>query len=373
MDEKIGSVMSVVGDLAGLGSAAVGGDKKDFGTSLIDLISEIPGVSQGTILGAKLEWAFITDTFKLTSDFFDNGFDLAERLANGEDVDFSVSALLGIQDMPFTKLFSKSSLCGVMDPSGYVYEAIQTNRVGGAQATAYCVLYDGSGEDFWEKPDEEKAALWNAEDFSQVNPQMTDDAGNFIWMVPSGWWKIQVEKEGYELAESEWMAIPPERTNVEIPIRTTVSPEIISIAGHENGTVTMCFSQYMKTDSVSEQSLRAIAVRDSGQKEEINVTVTAENPETTGSRDGIATEFTIIPSENAKTIVFCLSGAENYAGKELDTAEWTCTFPLLQESSCACGCHKTGIMNFYFRILRAIGRLFHVETLHYCECGVLHW
>lgn len=45
----------------------------------------------------------------------------------------------------------------------------------------------------------------------------------------------------------------------------------------------------------------------------------------------------------------------------------------LQQSSCSCGCHKSGISGFFFKIKLLFWKLFNIESHRYCDCGKAHW
>ncbi|MBR1667822.1 MAG: carboxypeptidase regulatory-like domain-containing protein, partial [Bacteroidaceae bacterium] len=85
-------------------------------------------------------------------------------------------------------------LRAIIDPSGYVYEAVADNRVENAKATIY---FKQTGEDEYGDLHDE-VVKWNAEEFRQENPQMTDAEGKYAWDVPQGLWQVKIEKEGYE-------------------------------------------------------------------------------------------------------------------------------------------------------------------------------
>ena len=131
-----------------------------------------------------------------------------------------------------------------IDPSGYVYAGVTSNRVAGATVTAYWIPYDEDDEDFWDNPDESKAELWDASEYSQINPLTTDNDGNYAWDVPEGLWKVVVEKDGYETYSTGWMPVPPPQTDVNINLMSTAIPELDS-AVYADGKITLTFSEYM--------------------------------------------------------------------------------------------------------------------------------
>ncbi|GBD34407.1 hypothetical protein HRbin35_00124 [bacterium HR35] len=79
-------------------------------------------------------------------------------------------------------------LITAIDPEGYVYEKIfgKEARIEGAKVYLY-----------WFNPETKKFELWPASKFSQINPQITDKSGNYVFLVPEGRYYLKVEKEGY--------------------------------------------------------------------------------------------------------------------------------------------------------------------------------
>ena len=133
----------------------------------------------------------------------------------------------------------------IKDPSGYVYEAIEGNRLSGVETT----LYYWSGE---EAPDQ------NADDlrlepvdmsgYNQSNPLYTDELGQYQWMVPDGWWQVKYEKEGYETAYSRWVPVPPPQTEVNAGMVRLDQPNFSYQDG--DGYLVVSFDIYLKLDSV---------------------------------------------------------------------------------------------------------------------------
>ncbi|MBR3996987.1 MAG: leucine-rich repeat domain-containing protein, partial [Clostridia bacterium] len=113
----------------------------------------------------------------------------------------------------------------VIDPSGYVYNAQSGNRLPGVTTTAYWIpLEDGDDEtEFFEQTPsaDEYGEMWDAFEYSQENPLLTDDEGRYAWNVPNGWWRVSYEKDGYETTWSDWLPVPPPQTNVNIAMTPT--------------------------------------------------------------------------------------------------------------------------------------------------------
>ena len=124
---------------------------------------------------------------------------------------------IGIGEEPIVVTFSNvrnqrhqtpdATVPGLGDPSGYVYEGIESNRIAGATVSLY-QADDQSGTD---------AKLWEAEAYKQVSVLTTDAMGQYLWMVPDGsWWQVLCEADGYEPVYSAWLPVPPVQTGVNL-------------------------------------------------------------------------------------------------------------------------------------------------------------
>jgi len=136
-----------------------------------------------------------------------------------------------------------------IDPSGYVYDNVTNERLQGVTVTAYCIEYDDT-DTFWDRvPSEsEYGTVWNALEYNQVNPLVTDAEGRYAWDVPEGWWRVKYEKEGYETVWSEWLPVPPPQTEVNIgmtPIATGVIPGDVNDDGIVDTIDRMVLNRYL--------------------------------------------------------------------------------------------------------------------------------
>lgn len=123
-----------------------------------------------------------------------------------------------IFDMRIAKIKEKTfKLNWIVDPSGYIYDLSNNNKIEGATVSAYWIPYDDT-EDFWQnKPlTNQYGTIWDASEYEQANPLMSDDMGRYSWDVPEGWWRVKVEKDGYETVWSDWMTVPPVQTDVNL-------------------------------------------------------------------------------------------------------------------------------------------------------------
>jgi len=129
----------------------------------------------------------------------------------------------------------------IWDPSGYVYEVAPENRIEGVTATA---LYQDETTGEW--------VFWDAEWYEQENPQLTDSEGKYAWDVPPGLWQVSYQKQGYDPALSDAMTVPPPRTEVNIPMESNASPDVLSIAPDAAGQyVEITFDKYMLASSLT--------------------------------------------------------------------------------------------------------------------------
>lgn len=140
--------------------------------------------------------------------------------------------------------------CYVMDPSGYVYEAVPSNRVEGATATAY---YKEEVEDMYGDVHEE-IVLWDAEEYAQENPLFTDENGMYAWDVPQGLWQVKLEKEGYQTTYSEWLPVPPPQLDVNLPMSQYIQPQVSEAYAYQDA-FEIAFDKYMLPDLLTTDNI----------------------------------------------------------------------------------------------------------------------
>ena len=127
-----------------------------------------------------------------------------------------------------------------IDPSGYVYEAVPTNRIQGVTATIY---YKETVTDMY-GDEHENIVLWDAEEYAQQNPLFTDENGMYRWDVPQGLWQVKFEKEGYQTVYSEWLPVPPPQLDVNIAMTQLQQPVVKNASAYEEG-VEIEFDKFM--------------------------------------------------------------------------------------------------------------------------------
>lgn len=138
-----------------------------------------------------------------------------------------------------------------IDPSGYVYEGVFSNRVEGARTT---IFYK---ETVGDNPDqaEERIVKWDASVMGQKNPLYTDANGFYRWDVPKGLWQVKYEKEGYETAYSDWLPVPPPQLDVNMNLREMALPMVQSAVAYQDA-VEITFSKYMIPGTLTTDNIK---------------------------------------------------------------------------------------------------------------------
>ena len=136
------------------------------------------------------------------------------------------------------------------DPSGYVYEAVNSNRLEGVTATCY---HKQTRMDEWGDLYEDEV-VWNAEPYRQQNPLITDAEGRYAWDVPQGLWQVRYEKEGYELKRSEWLPVPPPQLDVNVGMTQLRQPQVESVKACPEG-IDIAFDKYMRPHTLTTEHI----------------------------------------------------------------------------------------------------------------------
>jgi uncharacterized repeat protein (TIGR02543 family) len=133
-----------------------------------------------------------------------------------------------------------------IDPSGYVYEAVTSNRLPGARATVW-----------WYAPDEgiDAAREWDASEYDQDNPLYTDNQGRYAWNVPEGMWQVRFEKDGYQNVQTEWLPVPPPQLDVNISMVSLEAPAIAAFNVYDT-FAEVEFTKYMDPQTVGNLVLK---------------------------------------------------------------------------------------------------------------------
>jgi hypothetical protein len=149
--------------------------------------------------------------------------------------------------------FPNGDLDVAIDPSGFVYEAVPSNRVEGVTATIY---YKEVVEDMYGDK-QEKAVKWNASEYDQKNPLFTDALGMYRWDVPQGLWQVRFEKDGYESTATDWLPVPPPQLDINVPIIQNRQAEVKSAHAYEDA-VEVEFTKYMMPELLDITNIKVL-------------------------------------------------------------------------------------------------------------------
>ena len=207
------------------------------------------------------------------------------------------------------------------DPSGFVFEGIESNRLQGVTATLY-------------RADDEagtNSRLWDAEAYDQRNPLTTDIEGKYMWMVPNGWWQVRYSLEGYEDARSEWMIVPPVRTEVNQNLVSDLPAQLSMHFSEGSGCPILTFSRPVRLSSLADftATLDGAEVWADVQPVDADWSVTAD------PLDSVicATTFRLLLDESAQlrehTVGFAARNVVTYYGTEMAQLTASLTIPAL--------------------------------------------
>lgn len=195
-----------------------------------------------------------------------------------------------------------------IDPSGYVYEAVPSNRLEGVTAK---ILKENSGS----------YTEWvDAQQYGGQSPTITTtETGEYRWDVPEGTWKVEFIKDGYTKAEKDGLVVPPPQTDINIGMVSTAAPEVSAVQAYTDG-VLVEFSQYMVPSSIGSAITLTVDGRD------VSCTVEPVNAETDTNKDEkptYASRFFVKPADGAtlsgEVTVKVANSAQSYNKKTLGT------------------------------------------------------
>ena len=163
--------------------------------------------------------------------------------------------------------------------------------------------------------DTEKAIPWLAEDYGQVNPQLTDRNGEYGWMVPTGLWQVKYEKEGYNTEYSDWLPVPPPQLDVNQPM-TQYSQPVVSDVKATPASVLVTFDKFMTPSTLNSGN---VSVSRGGQP--VGGTL---QPVTSGTDTAYVQRVRFVPTTPlpaGQTLRLAVSGqVESYAGIRMGEA-----------------------------------------------------
>ena len=131
-----------------------------------------------------------------------------------------------------------------VDPSGYICETVPSNRIEGVTATLF----------YSESSTGENAILWDASQYEQENPLLSDENGHYEWYVPEGWWQVKFEKAGYETTYSDWVPVLPIQTEVNVEMKSLYAPTVENLNVFTD-SVDITFSHYVEVSSITGENI----------------------------------------------------------------------------------------------------------------------
>ena len=248
------------------------------------------------------------DTIEDKSDEVENSIlqDIIDELVEDSDDDENDSLIDLINNFIIKKFKESDEKFNgkyAIDPSGYVYEAVDANRLSGVKTTIY-----------YRETMESESILWNAAEYEQENPLYTDELGWYAWDVPEGFWQVKYEKEGYETTYSDWLEVPPPQLNVNIGMVSTDMPKVDAVYAASD-KIEIVFSQYIDVKTVT---LDTIQIQNSeglisGTLNAVEAKVCSYNSDLL-----VATTFCFTPDEELSgNLTVKVAKVENYIGKAM--------------------------------------------------------
>ncbi|MDO4548375.1 MAG: leucine-rich repeat protein [Clostridia bacterium] len=192
-----------------------------------------------------------------------------------------------------------------IDPSGYVFEAVENNRLRDVKATVY-----------FKETENSTAVVWDASEYDQSNPLYTDADGCYAWDVPEGLWQVKFEKEGYETAYSEWLPVPPPQLEINIGMTSVLKPtvELLNVYQDE---IEIVFTQLMDTATINDTNIK---VSQNGTAVQGVWQIVDKITSPTDPAVAYAKTFKFITYNELSGKVDCaVSGVANYAGQEIES------------------------------------------------------
>ncbi|GIW65617.1 MAG: hypothetical protein KatS3mg094_136 [Candidatus Parcubacteria bacterium] len=139
----------------------------------------------------------------------EDGFYIAEISLPKIVGDFEIKTIIEYEKIDLGK--KELKLITAINPEGYVYEKIfgKEARIEGAKVYLY-----------WFNSETKKFELWPANKYAQINPQITDKFGNYVFFVPEGRYYLKIEKENYYPFKSdEFFALEGGSVNQNIKLK----------------------------------------------------------------------------------------------------------------------------------------------------------
>ena len=231
-------------------------------------------------------------------------------------------------ELPKNKISEVTKSHPNIDPSGYIYEAVASNRVEDATVTLY------------ESVNGVKTLVESESDtiVGEKNPLVTDARGHYEWFVPEGLWLVEANKAGYEQADSQnlpnipqsekrgvggvnWLVVPPPQTEVNIGMTSEEAPYLKSIYAASDG-VHLEFSRYMDESTLTAGNFALTSENGSAAEFAVELLDSEAAPHTTST--SYTSKVLLKPkeplSEASAVAVTVAADVASYAGTKMGTA-----------------------------------------------------
>lgn len=239
-------------------------DRDYVGMDLKETLNTLTGMNLAMVATVLTGTVEIAGNLPQGNNLYEDAVNVSELPGTVQDVADAMAGITETARRCIENLNRYPSECGLssapgyigtevvplIDPSGFVYEAVEDNRLEGVRATAWykTVSTDGDGNSH------EEISPWDAESYGQENPLYTDREGRYSWDVPAGLWQVRFEKDGYEAASSEWLPVPPPQMEVNIGMTQLVNPRVRSAVARPQG-ITVSFDKYMDVRTLNTRNI----------------------------------------------------------------------------------------------------------------------
>ena len=230
-----------------------------------------------------------------------------------------------LSDNPKGHVYQGADMTFCIDPSGFVYEGVFSNRLEGVTTTCF---YKKTVEDMYGDMHDE-IVLWDATQYGQENPLYTDKNGYYQWDVPEGMWQVKYEKEGYETTYSEWLPVPPPQLDVNIGMKQNVQPNVKYARAYEEA-VEIEFDKYMMPEELNNYNITVIQ---DGNPVEGTITLLNEETSYTNNEESFASKVRFNaaqPFTEQEVTLMVSNRVKSYAGIRMQH-DFSQTFKVEQE------------------------------------------
>lgn len=299
----LNSIWNVVGEV-GLQAIGVGAGLASWATGGTSLAITVACFAVGNKLGS-IRNEFMKENEELMLDVQRMIMDSNKCDADSSDFDNDIP----IPIPPLHPLIPK------IDPAGYVYEAVSSNRLEGVTATCY---YKETVEDMYGDL-HENVVLWDAAEYAQENPLFTDENGMYRWDVPQGLWQVKFEKDGYQTTYSDWLPVPPPQLEVNIAMVQNRQPEVKAARAYESG-IEVEFDKYMQPETMTTDNIFATV---GGEKVEGSITLMNAENAYEGEGNSYVSKVRFVPATpflSTDEVVLSVSRkVKSYAGIQMES------------------------------------------------------